>query len=106
MKHMLTVILLSVTVGLTSARNISDTTRAAARSAETCGDPAHALPFYRIYAASMTEHFYTPDVIRVSDSIRNRAYNLENVAAMVFVTQEESTVPFYRLVCGPPAHNF
>jgi hypothetical protein len=77
-----------------------------ARSAETCGDPAHALPFYRIYAASITEHFYTPDVIVVSASIRSNAYNLENVAAMVFVTQEESTVPFYRLVCGPPAHNF
>ncbi|KAJ7243539.1 hypothetical protein C8J57DRAFT_1366112 [Mycena rebaudengoi] len=100
MKHILPAILLSVMVGPTSALYSSNTPRAAARSAETCGDPAHALPFYRIYAASITEHFYTPDVIAVSVGIRNNAYNLEKVAAMVFVTQEESTVPFFRLVCG------
>ncbi|KAJ7257336.1 hypothetical protein C8J57DRAFT_1721177 [Mycena rebaudengoi] len=100
MKHILPAILLSVMVGLTSAQYISNTPRATARSAETCGDPAHALPYYRIYAASITVHFYTPDVIDVSAAIRSRGYNLENVAAMVFVTQEESTVPFFHLVCG------
>ncbi|KAF8179996.1 hypothetical protein K438DRAFT_1207071, partial [Mycena galopus ATCC 62051] len=71
--------------------------RCCGRSAETCGDPADAVPFYRIFDASIPARFYTPNVATVTTSIKT-GYALETVAAMVFATQEESTVPFYRLV--------
>jgi hypothetical protein len=69
-----------------------------ARSAETCGDPASAVPFYRTYVAStFTDHFYTARLNIANQQIRPGGYALEGVAALVFLVQEESTVPFYRV---------
>ncbi|KAJ6454336.1 hypothetical protein C8R45DRAFT_944597 [Mycena sanguinolenta] len=95
MKYLVYATLLFVAVCLTSASNLGHTRMT--RSAQTCGDPADALPMYRIYDASIPSRFYTFDVTTVSNSIKS-AYVLETVAAMVFSTQEEGTVPFYRLV--------
>ncbi|KAF8173541.1 hypothetical protein K438DRAFT_1520027, partial [Mycena galopus ATCC 62051] len=69
-----------------------------APSAETCGDPADFLPFYRIYSASLRAHFYSFDVTDLSAAILSRGYPLQTVVGMVFATQEETTVPFYHLV--------
>jgi hypothetical protein len=55
------------------------------------------VPFYRSYSSTNVDHFYTTDVTNLSNDILNAAYVLQSVAAFVFVTQEESTVQFYRL---------
>ncbi|KAF8124407.1 hypothetical protein K438DRAFT_2002725 [Mycena galopus ATCC 62051] len=107
MKNILSVIPLSLTACLISASKIGEppVLGVAGRSAETCGDPADAVPFYRIFDASIPARFYTPDVATVTTSIKT-GYALETVAAMVFATQEESTVPFYRLVDPAISVNF
>ncbi|KAJ7906782.1 hypothetical protein B0H13DRAFT_2333133 [Mycena leptocephala] len=69
------------------------------RSSNTCGDPTDALPFYRIYNPSSVTYRYTTNSGIVSSL-------LEGVAALVFVTQEESTVPFYRLSSAVATDNF
>ncbi|KAF7350034.1 hypothetical protein MVEN_01305100 [Mycena venus] len=92
--------LLSVTVSLTSARNTTDidAPQAAGRSAETCGDPADALPFYRLLAGT-GEYLYVADPTTVGTELRAapNGWALQTVAALVFSTQEVSTVPFYTL---------
>jgi hypothetical protein len=67
------------------------------RSSQTCGDPADALPFYRTYNPTVVDHCYTTDVTFLNDIVRTDSYPIQSVAAFVFVTQEESTVPFYHL---------
>ncbi|KAJ7292541.1 hypothetical protein C8J57DRAFT_1042048, partial [Mycena rebaudengoi] len=65
-----------------------------------CGDPTNALPFYRCYNPTVVDHFYTTDVNKKISppAMVQFTYPLQGVAAHVFVTQEASTVPFYRLV--------
>ncbi|KAJ7835423.1 hypothetical protein B0H13DRAFT_1652641, partial [Mycena leptocephala] len=70
-----------------------------------CGDPTNALSFYRVYNPTTVDHAYTTDVGVVNRSPAN-GYSLQCVAALVFVTQEESTVPFYRLVSSAASDNF
>ncbi|KAJ7895771.1 hypothetical protein B0H13DRAFT_1885475 [Mycena leptocephala] len=65
------------------------------RSAETCGDPADALPFYRLLAGT-AEYLYLVDPAIVQSDIR-AGWTLQTVAALVFATQEVSTVPLYTL---------
>ncbi|KAJ7292538.1 hypothetical protein C8J57DRAFT_1266265 [Mycena rebaudengoi] len=67
-----------------------------------CGDPIHAVPFYRSYKPAAVDHFYTTNVNIVTRAITGASYSLQGVAALVFVTQEESTVPFYRLAIDGP----
>ncbi|KAJ7758693.1 hypothetical protein B0H16DRAFT_1720783 [Mycena metata] len=84
-----------ITVALGGAVSSSDPVM---RSAQTCGDPSDALPFYRSYQSSNVDHYYTTNVELVTEAITFTApYVLQEVAAFVFATQEESTVPFYRL---------
>ncbi|KAJ7891943.1 hypothetical protein B0H13DRAFT_1625786 [Mycena leptocephala] len=68
------------------------------RSAETCGDPADALPFYRLLTGT-AEYLYFADPAIVQTTLRGAAngWTLQTVAALVFATQEVSTVPFYTL---------
>ncbi|KAJ6484915.1 hypothetical protein C8R45DRAFT_1075236 [Mycena sanguinolenta] len=66
------------------------------RSDETCGDPLLAVPYYRTYSSSLISHAYTADVPALNGGIIN-GYPLQTVAGLVFVTQEVSTVQFYRL---------
>ncbi|KAJ7894427.1 hypothetical protein B0H14DRAFT_2559211 [Mycena olivaceomarginata] len=102
MKPILPAILLAATVSLTTARNID---KPSTRSAATCGDPGVALPFYRGFKSTTVDHFYTTKVDLVDNSIL-AGYALQGVAALVFVTQEESTVPFYRLWKASATDNF
>ncbi|KAJ7807522.1 hypothetical protein B0H13DRAFT_1510919, partial [Mycena leptocephala] len=67
------------------------------RSANTCGDPTDALPFYRGYNPTVVDHYYTVDVNAVNAAVSSQGYPLQGVATLVFVTQEQSTVPFYHL---------
>ncbi|KAJ7346125.1 hypothetical protein DFH08DRAFT_809962 [Mycena albidolilacea] len=84
MKFLLPAIVLAITVDLAVAQNISRSAQTVARSAETCGDPASAVPFYRTYVAStFTDHFYTARLNIANQQIRPGG--------------EESTVPFYRV---------
>ncbi|KAJ6563860.1 hypothetical protein B0H19DRAFT_942391, partial [Mycena capillaripes] len=70
----------------------------------TCGDPIDARPFYRGYNPTEVDHFYTPNVNIVNQV--NAGWPLQGVAALVFVAQEESTVPFYRLHSTSATDNF
>ncbi|KAJ7624233.1 hypothetical protein DFH06DRAFT_1008532, partial [Mycena polygramma] len=62
----------------------------------TCGDPADAFPFYRMLTGT-SEYLYIADITVVNPALHSGSWTLQVVAALVFVTQEVSTVPFYRL---------
>ncbi|KAJ7935831.1 hypothetical protein B0H13DRAFT_2304326 [Mycena leptocephala] len=85
MKYILSAIFLSIAVRLTDA----------SPQKRTCGDPANALPFYRCYNPTGVDHYYTANPNHVN--LYNSGWPFQEVAAMVFITQEESTVPFYHL---------
>ncbi|KAJ7721202.1 hypothetical protein B0H16DRAFT_1738377 [Mycena metata] len=103
LKHTLA-LLLSITVGLTSARNVTgiDTPEAAqttqGRSAATCGDPADALPLYRFLTGTGAEYIYFADLPIVQTQAAAKGWTFQGVAALVFTTQEVSTVPLYGLL--------
>ncbi|KAJ6558877.1 hypothetical protein DFH09DRAFT_1317136 [Mycena vulgaris] len=74
------------------------------RSLQTCGGSTDALPFYRLYDPTIIDHVYTTDLDVVNADVPTHTF--QGVAALVFGTQEESTVPFYRLVNRATAVNF
>ncbi|KAF8191940.1 hypothetical protein K438DRAFT_1830277 [Mycena galopus ATCC 62051] len=84
-KCLLSAIFISVAVRLTGA----------SPQKRTCGDPGNAVPLYRSYNPTAVGHYYTAhaDVVNKGDS----GWPPQMVAALVFVDQEESTVPFYNL---------
>ncbi|KAF7374126.1 hypothetical protein MSAN_00293900 [Mycena sanguinolenta] len=102
MKHILHALFLSVTVVLTIAQNIPRNdaqTNTLGRSAETCGDPTDALPFYRTILAPAslpTRYFYSADISVLTTTFQEGG-TLQAVASLLFTTQEESTVPMFRL---------
>ncbi|KAF7374124.1 hypothetical protein MSAN_00293700 [Mycena sanguinolenta] len=103
MKHILHALFLSVTVALTATQNIPHNdayqTDTLGRSAETCGDPTDALPFYRAIVPQSSvpmRYFYSSNLTVTNTGIKG-GWNLQAVACLVFITQEESTVPFIRL---------
>jgi hypothetical protein len=74
------------------------------RSSNTCGNPADAQPFYRIFKPTPADYLYLTSIDLVNSAT---AFAFDGVAAFVFATQEESTVPLYRLAIGStPTHNF
>ncbi|KAJ7936552.1 hypothetical protein B0H13DRAFT_2649365 [Mycena leptocephala] len=50
-------------------------------------------------------YLYTINVKQVTNAIAGDGYILEDVAALVFITQEESTVPLYRLFSATAVDN-
>ncbi|KAF7341294.1 hypothetical protein MVEN_01865500 [Mycena venus] len=98
MKYLLSAIFLSVVVRLTGALHISEPEK------RTCGDPSNSLPLYRSYNPTGIDHYYTTDVSKVNQ--HDSVWALQEVAALVFVDQEESTVPFYRLYNSAVVDNF
>ncbi|KAJ7911373.1 hypothetical protein B0H13DRAFT_2010049 [Mycena leptocephala] len=104
MKYLLSAIFLSLVVGFTRARNISERCQAEIRSIQTCGGSTDALPFYRMFNPTTVDHVYTTDWVVVNADVPT--LNFQGVAALVFDTQEESTVPFYRLVNRATSVNF
>ncbi|KAJ7899436.1 hypothetical protein B0H13DRAFT_2337077 [Mycena leptocephala] len=68
-----------------------------ARSPETCGDPSNSVPFY-VTELPNSNFFYSTSFTDVTVAINGYDYMFEGDAARVFVTQELSTVPFFRLV--------
>ncbi|KAJ7708406.1 hypothetical protein B0H16DRAFT_1632732 [Mycena metata] len=75
------------------------------RTTQTCGDPSDAVPYYRTLSNALTDYYYTADAALVDTVfVGTGNYALQGVAGLVFLTQEESTVPFYRL--GKTAVNF
>jgi hypothetical protein len=52
------------------------------------------------------DHYYTTDVTIMNSIILNANYALQSVAGLVFVTEEESTTPFYRLYNSAITDNF
>ncbi|KAJ7780383.1 hypothetical protein B0H14DRAFT_3507617 [Mycena olivaceomarginata] len=74
------------------------------RSPETCGDPSHSVPLY-ITELVNQNFFYTISVTDTSTIINVYDYILEGVAARVFITQELSTIPLFRLVTPGSGRN-
>ncbi|KAJ7722342.1 hypothetical protein B0H16DRAFT_1699352 [Mycena metata] len=68
-----------------------------ARSPETCGDPSDSVPFY-VMELPNSNFFYSASFNDVTTVINGYDYMFE--AARVFVTQELSTVPFFRLTAN------
>ncbi|KAF7349629.1 hypothetical protein MSAN_01689000 [Mycena sanguinolenta] len=61
-------------------------------------------PLYRSYNAAGVDHYYTVDADHVNQA--DSFWPLQKVAALVFVDQEESTVPFYHLFNGNAVDNY
>lgn len=77
------------------------------RTTETCGNPAHAVPFYRSYHSARIDHWYTADVQRINQFVQvPQGFALEGVAGLVFVTNEPGTTPFYRLYSATVGDNY
>ncbi|KAJ7719722.1 hypothetical protein B0H16DRAFT_1432655 [Mycena metata] len=77
------------------------------RSSQTCGDPTLVVPLYRGYVAATSDHFYTTSIANLNaDTLTKGTGLLEGVAALVFVTQEESTVRFYHLYSSTALAHF
>ncbi|KAF8127318.1 hypothetical protein K438DRAFT_1790055 [Mycena galopus ATCC 62051] len=99
MKNILSVIPLSLTACLISASKIGATSACMHR--DDPQKPVEIRPMLSLSTEFLTPAYprdsTPPDVATVTTSIKT-GYALETVAAMVFATQEESTVPFYRLV--------
>lgn len=53
------------------------------------------MPFYSLFNSPTVDYYYTADAALVDAVFPG--YALQGLAGLVFVTQEESTVPFYRL---------
>ncbi|KAJ7823277.1 hypothetical protein B0H13DRAFT_2376181 [Mycena leptocephala] len=102
MKHILSAIFLAIAIGCDRGLSISDPGPEMKRSSNTCGDPTDALPFYRIYNPTETNYLYTIG----TGVVGTVGTTFQGVAALVFATQEESTVPFYHLTNDPIRDNF
>jgi Repeat of unknown function (DUF5648) len=63
----------------------------------TCGNPALAVPLYRLYNPILTDHFYTTNATERTEAITTRGYSEETLTGYLFPTQEPSTVPVYRV---------
>ncbi|KAF7367869.1 hypothetical protein MSAN_00851400 [Mycena sanguinolenta] len=103
MKHILSAIFLSIVVGLAAATNNLHT---AGRSVQTCGDPDDTLPWYRVSVPSKFAYAYGTDPSWISTVILQDGFVLQTILGMVFLTQEESTVPCYFLSSDVLADNF
>ncbi|KAJ7734981.1 hypothetical protein B0H16DRAFT_1892332 [Mycena metata] len=68
------------------------------RTTETCGDPTLAVPFHRLYDASIAHHLYCTGVANTLAFDNTHVWTYQALAAFVFVTQEESTVPLHQMV--------
>lgn len=56
------------------------------------------MPYYRLLSSALTDYYYTASAAQVDAVFGGpNSYALQGVAGLVFITQEESTVPFYRL---------
>ncbi|KAJ6460517.1 hypothetical protein C8R45DRAFT_1108930 [Mycena sanguinolenta] len=93
----------SIVVGLTAAMN---NLHMAGRSAETCGDPDDTLAWFRLNWACQFVYTYSTDPAWISTVILVDKYVLQTIMGMVFLTQEDSTVPCYFLTSGILADNF
>ncbi|KAJ7138364.1 hypothetical protein C8R44DRAFT_728504 [Mycena epipterygia] len=105
MKSIANLAFLSAWISLASAFSLPESDGARIRTAETCGDPADAVPFYRSYASSDVDHWYTTDVQQIN-TFNPRGFALEGITGLVFVTQEAGTTPFYRLYSAAKTDNF
>ncbi|KAJ7263432.1 hypothetical protein C8J57DRAFT_1183450 [Mycena rebaudengoi] len=67
-----------------------------APSPQTCGDRSHAVPFYFSELPGQAV-YYTTLTSDVELLVTPLGYTFRGVAALVFTTQEPSTVPFYHV---------
>ncbi|KAF7369567.1 hypothetical protein MVEN_00287000 [Mycena venus] len=114
MKYLANLMLFSVWVSLTSAlsrprarQEVLSLPKSAPEihTTETCGNPAHGVPFYRTYHSAFIDHWYTPDVQRINEFLP-QGFALEGIAGLVFVTEEPGTTQLYRLYSSAAKDNY
>ncbi|KAJ7270572.1 hypothetical protein C8J57DRAFT_1130514 [Mycena rebaudengoi] len=82
-------------ITLASAVRINQPVAVTSRAAQTCGDTSDAVLLYQFFNSATVDYFYTTGA--AGPSSRTGPYNPQGGAGFVFATEEESTVPFYRL---------
>ncbi|KAJ6576926.1 hypothetical protein DFH09DRAFT_1148793 [Mycena vulgaris] len=93
MKNILSVIFV-ITAGVVSTLDAKPALNAT-RTTETCGDPTLAVPFYRAYNPTVANHAYGMDL---ASMLKTNPWTYQALAAFVFATQEESTIPLHHMV--------
>ncbi|KAF8163805.1 hypothetical protein B0H34DRAFT_795455 [Crassisporium funariophilum] len=73
---------------------------------QLCADPRHAVPLYRTWSASGSDHFYTTSAEEHQNAFTNLGYADEGIAGYIFPTQELHTVPLYRSYNGAISDHF
>ncbi|KAF7350006.1 hypothetical protein MVEN_01302200 [Mycena venus] len=84
-------------ITLASALRVNEPAVVMSRDNQTCGDPSDVVPYYQHYSSAVTDYYYTADAALVNTVITSYHYTFQRVAGLVFITQQPSTVPFYRL---------
>jgi len=75
-------------------------------SAQTCGDPRHAIPLLRAYSAGESDHFYTTNAAELQNAVTNLGYSNEGTTGYVFSDQEPHSIPLYRLYNAKDVDHF
>ncbi|KAH9918926.1 uncharacterized protein BXZ73DRAFT_52705, partial [Epithele typhae] len=56
-----------------------------------------AVPFYRLYSPSGTDHFYTTNEAEANNAAGNLGYTYEGVSSFIYPTSLCGAVPLYRM---------
>ncbi|KAJ6462078.1 hypothetical protein C8R45DRAFT_1220579 [Mycena sanguinolenta] len=81
-------------ITLASALHTNQSAAVTPQSRGTCGDPSIAVALYEYFNSGTVDYFLTPGT---SVNSGTGPYNFQGGVGFVFVTNEPSTVPFYRL---------
>ncbi|KAF5359512.1 hypothetical protein D9756_002977 [Leucocoprinus leucothites] len=88
------------TIGMVSAIPTGETIRTTPNQTTTdpiCTPIEQAVPLFRLYAASIIDHFYTASSAEVEHVTTVQGFVLESTTGLVFPTQVPGTVPLHRL---------
>ena len=65
-----------------------------------------AVPLYRAYSPSATDHFYTTNEAERDNAVNNLGYSAEGIAAYIFPSATCSSVPLYRMYSPSATDHF
>ncbi|KAF7339170.1 hypothetical protein MVEN_01994200 [Mycena venus] len=94
MRLVLSAVYFCITLASALRTNQSAAVTPQSRGTEACGDPSVAVALYEFFNSGTVDYFLTPGT---SVGSGTGPYNFQGGVGFVFVTQEASTVPFYRL---------
>ena len=73
-----------------------------------CDDPYYAIPLYRGYSGSGTDHFYTTNGPEMENAVSKLGYAYEGEPGYVFGSYSSytDTIPLYRMYSGSAVDHF